>query len=882
MSIPPVQEDTEKPPILVVDKAGLFGSKLAELLAKKHLVVLVTGRLDSAEKENIITVPFVKRVPRIPDNKYSQIFIIDDQSRETRNSLNGYINKSQFDKVALFFVTDIRKLDGRILSEINASPQRVKLILLGDLFGRDKIYDDVSVISRFHESAKKKGGVLVEGTGLNHSLPVFDEDVLDFLVKQTEETGSSKKILYLFPNREITDLSLARMIKKIYPPISIDFVKGGNPRKYFIPEGGDFVMGDYKVEDKIRKLNLDELGGKIEKKKIIRQGVRLYSYKTFWIIFMIFFLLSLPLLTALFYSFLGIYSLNSAKNSLEKGNLVSAHKDAKRGLTFFNVAEKSSRLMVSEASIVGINGQSRRLNNEVRLGKEVSSAAVYFIEASEKLKAIYVGKSQDPGSEFKEATNLLKNSISVFRKIEADKNLNSEFSREIKSLEPLLEMLVSTSEVLPDLLGFEDEKTYLLLFQNNMELRPGGGFIGSYGILKMKKGRVEDFKINDVYSADGQLKAHVEPPYPIRRYLPSANWYMRDSNFDPDFPTSARSAAYLLNLETGVRVDGVIAVDVSFVKEVLKSIGTVEVSDYKQKVSANNFYTLTQKHAEENFFPGSTQKKDFLSSLYKSIQLSLSGKKNKSYFSLSQAVSKALTGKHILFALNDSRAQEAFSIGGWSSALIDNRVNESGVYNDYVAINEANLGVNKANFSVKRRVYHDVLIDDGDAVAASLEIIYDNDGKSDYKNYLRAIVPFGAVLKDIKLDGKRQEISPAVTNPGIYEKSGFIPPQGLEVEDYEQYDKRVFGFLVNVPKGKKRIVTITYTLPKAQFKNGKLDYSMSYFKQPGTEEYPFTLNLKFPSGVAIVSTQGRREEDRVVYSDRISSDFTFLSSFARR
>ncbi|KKS00628.1 MAG: hypothetical protein UU52_C0029G0003 [Candidatus Levybacteria bacterium GW2011_GWB1_41_21] len=395
--------------------------------------------------------------------------------------------------------------------------------------------------------------------------------------------------------------------------------------------------------------------------------------------------------------------------------------------------------------------QSRRLNNEVRLGKEVSSAAVYFIEASEKLKAIYIGKSQDPRREFIEATNLLKNSISVFRKIEADKNLNSEFSREIKSLEPLLEMLVSTSEVLPDLLGFEDEKTYLLLFQNNMELRPGGGFIGSYGILKMKKGRVEDFKINDVYSADGQLKAHVEPPYPIRRYLPSANWYMRDSNFDPDFPTSARSAAYLLNLETGVRVDGVIAVDVSFVKEVLKSIGTVEVSDYKQKVSANNFYTLTQKHAEENFFPGSTQKKDFLSSLYKSIQLSLSGKKNKSYFSLSQAVS------------------------------IDNRVNESGVYNDYVAINEANLGVNKANFSVKRRVYHDVLIDDGDAVAASLEIIYDNDGKSDYKNYLRAIVPFGAVLKDIKLDGKRQEISPAVTNPGIYEKSGFIPPQGLEV-----------------------------------------------------------------------------------------------------
>jgi len=48
-----------------------------------------------------------------------------------------------------------------------------------------------------------------------------------------------------------------------------------------------------------------------------------------------------------------------------------------------------------------------------------------------------------------------------------------------------------------------------------MELRPGGGFIGSYAILSVDKGKITNFKIYDVYDADGQLKNHIEPPFAI-------------------------------------------------------------------------------------------------------------------------------------------------------------------------------------------------------------------------------------------------------------------------------------------------------------------------------------------------------------------------------
>jgi hypothetical protein len=80
---------------------------------------------------------------------------------------------------------------------------------------------------------------------------------------------------------------------------------------------------------------------------------------------------------------------------------------------------------------------------------------------------------------------------------------------------------------LPSILGKDGIKTYLILFQNNMELRPTGGFIGSYGLATFDSGRLTDLTINDVYSADGQLNGHVEPPAPIKDYLGEANWWLQ-------------------------------------------------------------------------------------------------------------------------------------------------------------------------------------------------------------------------------------------------------------------------------------------------------------------------------------------------------------------
>ena len=99
--------------------------------------------------------------------------------------------------------------------------------------------------------------------------------------------------------------------------------------------------------------------------------------------------------------------------------------------------------------------------------------------------------------------------------------------------------------------GDEKNKTYLILFQNNTELRPTGGFIGSYGLMTVKSGSMGSLSIHDVYEADGQLKAHVDPPMAFRDYMSQPNWFLRDSNFDPDFALSAQQAEWFLEKETG-------------------------------------------------------------------------------------------------------------------------------------------------------------------------------------------------------------------------------------------------------------------------------------------------------------------------------------------
>jgi hypothetical protein len=289
-------------------------------------------------------------------------------------------------------------------------------------------------------------------------------------------------------------------------------------------------------------------------------------------------------------------------------------------------------------------------------------------------------------------------------------------------------------------------------------------------------------------------------------------------------------------------------------------LGPVNVADYNQTVTAANFFQVAQTHAEKDFFPGSAQKKDFLKSFYNSLQLRISEAKNIPYLSLMQAVTKAIYEKHILFAFNNSSEQATFSVNGWSSALVDERPTGDSTINDFSGVDEANLGGNKVNYYVSRSISQDTTIDKKGSVSATLTMDIKNSAPTSlgaagiYKNYLRFILPLNANLLSVEINRQEQTIVPAVTGPAVYEKKGFVAPQGLEVQRDDYPQNTLYGFLINVQPQETSFIKINYTLAQQiNIFQPEINYNLKIFKQPGVDLYPYDFSLSFPSSFKVLN-----------------------------
>ena len=117
---------------------------------------------------------------------------------------------------------------------------------------------------------------------------------------------------------------------------------------------------------------------------------------------------------------------------------------------------------------------------------------------------------------------------------------------------------------LPEILN----KDYVVLLQNNTELRATGGFMGSYARLRFRNGTLQSTKFEDIYEPDGQLYGYVKPPAPLDKAFENGSWKLRDSNWDPDFRVSAPQIAWFFS-QGGEVVDGLVALNLTTVLKVL-------------------------------------------------------------------------------------------------------------------------------------------------------------------------------------------------------------------------------------------------------------------------------------------------------------------------
>ena len=887
-------ESPVKQPILIIDKNGIISEELVDKLKDQFLIVLLTTR-ELKTHENLTSIYYGKKIPVIPDENYAAIIVIYHGEKSTLDLLPPVAKKVSEIKSNLVFITSLYYYDKKLKKILNNELyDKVTKIIYGDVFGKEEL--DQNFLTGSISQVRLYNKIDIPESGLQKIYPVTFNDLCDAIVAIIFMRPLKAGTNLVMSRHGFTHLSIARSFQKHDPGILINFKPQKNKDiEYEFPHDAQYFFPDYNIGEKLKTIDLTKKhippvrseAAKINKKPPRHPRVRPSNKLLLIILFLLFFIM--PVLAELILLLGGSFFLSESINKIQENNLSSARSyNLMAKTTFF-----ASGIIGENLSFLSpfLFSQKEPISQKAEVGKSLTDIEGNFLDSIVLMKGIYDGKSSDPKKDFLHVTSKIKNSLVTLQELKAEGNLPQLVLDKIKPFDESLALVGNTIDTYPDLLGFNQKKKYLILFQNNMELRPGGGFIGSFATVEIKNGKTGKLEIHDVYDADGKLSTHVEPPFALRRYLGVTHLFLRDSNFDVDFVANAATAQTFLQLETGEKADVVIAVDTDFVKSLISILGPLDLPDFKETVTADNFYLLTQTHAEKDFFPGSTQKQDFLRGVYNALEAKLTESKKIPFSLLARKISEAFQKKQLLIAIPATESQKIFTVNKLSNSLQDDRVGEGNELLDFLGINEANLGMNKSNYYLKRSIDQKVNIDGQGNVTEKLTLTYENTSSQDsafggdYKNYLRFILPANAFLQSVEVNGTRIPTTPAITQAAEYTKIGFVPPSQLEVEKTLENGKLIYGFFMILPMHSSQKISISYSLGSAyNLSQSAFTYDLYRLKQPGTGDDPYSFSISYPAAFHAIQGAGSFTDvgGKLLYSDTLSADKDFVLRFSKK
>src|SRR5258708_5333611 len=330
------------------------------------------------------------------------------------------------------------------------------------------------------------------------------------------------------------------------------------------------------------------------------------------------------------------------------------------------------------------------------------------------------------------------------------------FRNNVPTLQARLKDAENILSIAPTLLGISTPTNYLIEVLDSTELRPGGGFIGNYGVVTLSGGRLVSAHITDSYLLDVPFVAagHSIPYPPAYSWFTLApkSWSFRDSNLDADFPTAARYAEQNYRLEGGkVGVQGVIAITPAFIQGALVITGPIKVPEYKETVTAQNLIDRIHYHQlgvtsdGSSLIPApdglSSQRKHFTASLAEHFLARvhhLSPSVLSKFFHL---VISAVHSKDIQIYLNSNTAENLLRQLHIDAAI------QSSSHDSFMAV-DANIGVDKANSYISDTLDDRVTIDtQGNAIHhTTLRYVWLKQGplygdSPVYQDYLRIYIP---------------------------------------------------------------------------------------------------------------------------------------------
>jgi len=484
----------------------------------------------------------------------------------------------------------------------------------------------------------------------------------------------------------------------------------------------------------------------------------------------------------------------------------------------------------------------------------------------------------------KNVTTDLKKFSSVFDNI--DKTLGSQYlthSADLYRLQSFLDDFLS-------LIGSEDNHHIAVLFQNPAEIRPGGGFIGSYADITIRRGQMQSIDVRDIYDPDGWVTDKVVPPAPLQRT--TKDWAARDANWFFDFPTSAKTVLGFLESsqfykDRNTVFDGAIALNINVLDTLLDITGPVELPQYKLTITSNNFLEEIQREVEAGNDKKSGEPKRILKVLVPIMLGRLGNPPSGSQRALIEKIQNHIINKDIMFYAKSEKIENFLQYVNAGGSIYDLPNN---FWGSYLAVVNANIAGGKSDAYISEDINAKIDVDTNGGSLTDVTITRTHTGntqrdpwwKVTNQDYIQIYTTPASGLISIKGNNQRNSSSgfDYSANKYIYNadlkklEDSKIFLNGYNTWALEDHGKKVFATWFTVPAGDAKALTLryqtTYANPDIVTVGNK--YTFIFEKQSGVAN-SLTATISAPlgyrwveGGSAVYMYQNQNPEGRVEFN----------------
>ena len=260
---------------------------------------------------------------------------------------------------------------------------------------------------------------------------------------------------------------------------------------------------------------------------------------------------------------------------------------------------------------------------------------------------------------------------------------------------PIEAELRSLIQNAPALAGVEGPKKYLVAFQNSAEARGTGGLIGAFAIIQFDRGKLAVLKTgsNAVLKSLNEIPIPMPAEYTTLYRSDPAIWL--NSNLSPHFPYGAQIWMELWRLQSGEKLDGVIAIDPTAISYLLKSTGPITLAS-GEEITAQNVVQKTLKDAYKLYEKDNNARKQYLVDIMNATFARFTSMQF-SKLSFAKQVVPVLLQNRLLIYSSDATIQDALSLTKLGGTM------NLGPNNEYRAV-ILNIDASKLDYYLDREI----------------------------------------------------------------------------------------------------------------------------------------------------------------------------------